>query len=99
MSSYKRVERPSHEQVKKRIICGISHNEIGVTCEPGRNKSCVYPSSKRTGVCSTMESILYALVLLVAFCCAARAILANSILSGTKYLACISALVSAVLYL
>lgn len=46
-----------------------------------------------------MESIQYAVFLLVAVFCAYRAIVAKSILSATIYLACISALVSAVLYL
>ncbi|HEX2996731.1 MAG TPA: hypothetical protein VHP14_18055 [Anaerolineales bacterium] len=46
-----------------------------------------------------MESIQYAVFLLVAVFCAYRAIVATRILSATIYLACISALVSAVLYL
>jgi uncharacterized MnhB-related membrane protein len=46
-----------------------------------------------------MESIQYAVFLLVAVFCAYRAIVAKRILSATIYLACISALVSAVLYL
>jgi uncharacterized MnhB-related membrane protein len=46
-----------------------------------------------------MESIQYAVFLLGAVFCAYRAIVAKSILSATIYLACISALVSAVLYL
>src|SRR5512141_3259343 len=46
-----------------------------------------------------MESIQYAVFLLRAIFCAYRAIVATRILSATIYLACISALVSAVLYL
>jgi uncharacterized MnhB-related membrane protein len=46
-----------------------------------------------------MESIQYAVFLLGAVFCAYRAIVAKRILSATIYLACISALVSAVLYL
>lgn len=46
-----------------------------------------------------MESIQYALFLLGAIVCAYRAIVAKRILSATIYLACISALISAVLYL
>jgi uncharacterized MnhB-related membrane protein len=46
-----------------------------------------------------MESIQYAVILLGAIFCAYRAILARRILSATIYLACISALTSAVLYL
>lgn len=46
-----------------------------------------------------MESIQYGLFLLGAIVCAYRAIVAKRILSATIYLACISALVSAVLYL
>jgi uncharacterized MnhB-related membrane protein len=46
-----------------------------------------------------MESIQYAVFLLGAVFCAYRAIVATRILSATIYLACISALVSAVLYL
>src|SRR6266542_3170401 len=46
-----------------------------------------------------MESIQYALFLLGAVFCAYRAIVAKKILSATIYLACISALVSAVIYL
>lgn len=46
-----------------------------------------------------MESIEYSLFLLGAIICAYRAIVAKRILSATIYLACISALVSAVLYL
>ena len=46
-----------------------------------------------------MESIQYALFLLAAVFCAYRAIVAKRILSATIYLACISALVSATLYL
>lgn len=46
-----------------------------------------------------MESFQYALFLLGAIVCAYRAILTTRILSATIYLACISALVSAVLYL
>jgi uncharacterized MnhB-related membrane protein len=46
-----------------------------------------------------MESIYYAVFLLGAVFCAYRAIVAKRILSATIYLACISALVSAVLYL
>jgi uncharacterized MnhB-related membrane protein len=46
-----------------------------------------------------MESIQYAVFLLVAIFCAYRAIVAKRILSATIYLACISALVSATLYL
>ena len=48
---------------------------------------------------NTMESIEYSLFLLGAIVCAYRAIVAKRILSATIYLACISALVSAVLYL
>ena len=46
-----------------------------------------------------MESIEYAVFLLASVFCAYRAIVAKRILSATIYLACISALVSAVLYL
>ena len=46
-----------------------------------------------------MESIQYAVILLGAVFCAYRAIVANRILSATIYLACISALTSAVIYL
>ena len=46
-----------------------------------------------------MESIQYGLFLLGAIVCAYRAIVATRILSATIYLACISALVSAVIYL
>jgi uncharacterized MnhB-related membrane protein len=46
-----------------------------------------------------MESIQYAVFLLAAVFCAYRAIVAKRILSATIYLACISALVSATLYL
>lgn len=46
-----------------------------------------------------MESILYAVFLLGAVFCAYRAIVAKRILSATIYLACISALVSATVYL
>lgn len=46
-----------------------------------------------------MESIQYALLLLGAVFCAYRAIVAKRILSATIYLACISALTSAVIYL
>ena len=46
-----------------------------------------------------MESIQYAVFLLGAVFCAYRAIVAKRILSATIYLACISALVSAVIYL
>ena len=46
-----------------------------------------------------MESIQYGLFLLGAIFCAYRAIVSKKILSATIYLACISALVSAVLYL
>src|SRR6185503_4562768 len=46
-----------------------------------------------------MESIQYGLFLLGAIVCAYRAIVAKRILSATIYLACISALVSAVIYL
>ncbi len=46
-----------------------------------------------------MESIQYAVFLLGAIFCAYRAIVSKRILSATIYLACISALVSAVLYL
>ena len=46
-----------------------------------------------------MESIQYGLFLLGAIICAYRAIVSKRILSATIYLACISALVSAVLYL
>jgi uncharacterized MnhB-related membrane protein len=46
-----------------------------------------------------MERIQYGLFLLGAIVCAYRAIVSKKILSATIYLACISALVSAVLYL
>lgn len=46
-----------------------------------------------------MESIQYAVFLVAAVFCAYRAIMAKRILSATIYLACISALISAVLYL
>ena len=46
-----------------------------------------------------MESVPYAVILLGAIFCAYRAIVAKRILSSTIYLACISALTSAVLYL
>ncbi len=46
-----------------------------------------------------MESIQYAVFLLAAVLCAYRAIVAKRILSATIYLACISALVAATLYL
>ena len=46
-----------------------------------------------------VESIQYALLLLGAVFCAYRAIVAKRILSATIYLACISALTSAVIYL
>ena len=46
-----------------------------------------------------IESIQYAVFLLGAVFCAYRAIVAKRILSATIYLACISALVSAILYL
>src|SRR5215212_7440326 len=46
-----------------------------------------------------MESIQYAVILLGAVFCAYRAIIARRILSATIYLACISALTSAVIYL
>lgn len=46
-----------------------------------------------------MESIQYALFLLGAVFCAYRAIVAKRILSATIYLACVSALVSVVIYL
>ncbi len=46
-----------------------------------------------------MESIQYAVFLLGAVFCAYRAIVATRILTATIYLACISALVSATLYL
>ena len=46
-----------------------------------------------------MESLQYAVFLLGAIFCAYRAIVAKKILSATIYLACISALVSAVIYL
>ena len=46
-----------------------------------------------------MESIPYAVFLLGAVFCAYRAIITTRILTATIYLACISALVSAVLYL
>ena len=46
-----------------------------------------------------MESIQYGLFFLGAIFCAYRAIVSKKILSATIYLACISALVSAVLYL
>lgn len=45
-----------------------------------------------------MQSIEYAALLLGAIVCAYRAIIAKRILTATIYLACISALVSAVLY-
>ena len=44
-----------------------------------------------------MESIQYAVLLLGAIFCAYRAIVAKRILSATIYLACISALTSAIL--
>ena len=46
-----------------------------------------------------MESIQFAVFLLAAVFCAYRAIVARRILSATIYLACLSALVSGVLYL
>lgn len=46
-----------------------------------------------------MESVQYALLILGAVFCAYRAIVAKRILSATIYLACISALTSAVIYL
>src|ERR1044071_606551 len=46
-----------------------------------------------------MERIYYALFMLGAVFCAYRSIVSRRILSATIYLACISALVSAVLYL
>jgi uncharacterized MnhB-related membrane protein len=46
-----------------------------------------------------MESIPYAVILLGAVFCAYRAIAARRILSATIYLACVSALTSAVIYL
>lgn len=46
-----------------------------------------------------MARIYYALLLLGAIVCAYRAIVSRKILSATIYLACISALVSAVIYL
>jgi len=46
-----------------------------------------------------MESIQYAVFLLGAVFCAYRAIVARRILSATLYLACVSALISAVIYL
>ncbi|HUE99069.1 MAG TPA: hydrogenase subunit MbhD domain-containing protein [Anaerolineales bacterium] len=46
-----------------------------------------------------MESIQYAVLLLGAIFCAYRAIVAKRILSATIYLACISALTSAIIYL
>ena len=46
-----------------------------------------------------MESVPYALLILGAVFCAYRAIVAKRILSATIYLACISALTSAVIYL
>jgi uncharacterized MnhB-related membrane protein len=46
-----------------------------------------------------MESIQYAVFLLGAVFCAYRAIVSKRLLSATIYLACISALVSAVIYL
>lgn len=46
-----------------------------------------------------MESIEYAVFLLGAVICAYRAIVAKRILSATIYLACVSALVSVVIYL
>ena len=46
-----------------------------------------------------MEGIYYALILPRASFCAYRAIVSKRILSETIYLACISALVSAVIYL
>ena len=46
-----------------------------------------------------MESMQYAVFLLGAVLCAYRAIVAKRILSATIYLACISALVSGVIYL
>src|SRR5215212_11995445 len=46
-----------------------------------------------------MESIQYAVFLLGAVFCAYRAIVAKRILSATIYLACVSALISAVIYM
>lgn len=46
-----------------------------------------------------MESMLYAVFLLGAVFCAYRAIVAKRILSATIYLACLSALISVVIYL
>jgi len=46
-----------------------------------------------------MESIQYAVLLLGAIVCAYRAMVAKRILSATIYLACISALTSAIIYL
>jgi uncharacterized MnhB-related membrane protein len=46
-----------------------------------------------------MESIQYAVLLLGAIFCAYRAMVAKRILSATIYLACISALTSAIIYL
>jgi uncharacterized MnhB-related membrane protein len=46
-----------------------------------------------------MEGIYYALFLMGAIFCAYRAIVSKKILSATIYLACISALISAVIYL
>ena len=46
-----------------------------------------------------METIQYGLFLLGAIVCAYRAIVSKKILTAAIYLACISALVSAVLYL
>ena len=46
-----------------------------------------------------MEGIYYALFLLGASFCAYRAIVSKKILSATIYLACISALISAVIYM
>jgi uncharacterized MnhB-related membrane protein len=45
-----------------------------------------------------MESVQYAVFLLAAVFCAYRAIVAKRILTATIYLACISALVSAIVY-
>lgn len=55
--------------------------------------------SRRAGVCEVMESVLYALFILGTVFCAYRAITARRILSATIYLACISALISATLYM
>lgn len=56
-------------------------------------------SGNLRGDALAMESFQYGLFLLGAIVCAYRAIVTTRILSATIYLACISALISAVLYL